>query len=120
MAYCGSCGSNKGESAVCPNCGVGGGATTPPPAPQQGWQQPAGYTQNVYVQNVGTNGMAIASLVCAFLCTPLAVIFGHIALSQIGKSGQGGRGLAIAGLVIGYISIAIGILIFVAAAGSGY
>jgi hypothetical protein len=37
----------------------------------------------------------------------LAVIFGHVALSQINKSGQAGRGLAIAGLVLGWIGVAI-------------
>src|SRR5699024_4880971 len=31
----------------------------------------------------------------------LAVIFGHIALSQIKKRGGGGRGLALAGVIIG-------------------
>jgi hypothetical protein len=39
----------------------------------------------------------------------LAVIFGHIALSKIKRSGGmlGGRGLAIGGLVTGYISLAL-------------
>jgi hypothetical protein len=37
----------------------------------------------------------------------LAVIFGHIALSQIHHSRQGGRGLAIAGLVLGYVGLAL-------------
>ena len=35
----------------------------------------------------------------------LAVIFGHIALSQIRRTGQGGRGMAVAGLVLGYIGL---------------
>ena len=37
----------------------------------------------------------------------LAVIFGHLALGQIGRSGglQRGKGLAIAGLVVGYLSL---------------
>lgn len=97
----------------------------PPSTPVPGagnWQAPGSYTQNVYVQNTGTNGMAIASFVCAFLCSLLAVIFGHIALSQIGKTGQGGRGLAIAGLVLGYIGVGIGIFVWLALVGaaSGY
>ena len=67
----------------------------------------------------GTNGLAIASLACgiASLCAGivtaiLAVVFGHIALAQISQSGgmEQGRGLAIAGLVIGYIFIALGVL----------
>jgi len=126
MAYCPSCGKNMGESSACPNCSQAAAASPPPSAPAPGagnWQTPGANTQNVYVQNVGTNGMAIASLVCAFLCSLLAVIFGHIALSQISKTGQGGRGLAIAGLVLRYIGIAIGAFVWLAligAASSGY
>lgn len=71
-----------------------------------------------------TNGMAIASLICAFVFWPLAIIFGHIALGQIRQSNgmQTGRGLAIAGLVLGYIALAstvlIVILVIIAAAGA--
>lgn len=61
-----------------------------------------------------TNGLAIASLVCGILglCTGIvsivAVIFGHISLGQIKRSGnmEQGRGMAIAGLILGYIGIA--------------
>jgi peptidyl-prolyl cis-trans isomerase B (cyclophilin B) len=49
-----------------------------------------------------TNAMAIASIVCAFILAPLGIIFGHISLSQIKKTGEEGRGLAITGLVVGY------------------
>ena len=62
-----------------------------------------------------TNGYAIASLVCAllnFFVLPLVgsilgVIFGHIALSQIARAGgtQEGRGLAVGGLVLGYVGL---------------
>jgi peptidyl-prolyl cis-trans isomerase B (cyclophilin B) len=47
--------------------------------------------------------MAIASLVCAFVFAPLGVVFGHLSLSQIKRTGEQGRGLAVAGLVIGYL-----------------
>lgn len=40
----------------------------------------------------------------------LAVIFGHIGLSQIKTTGEEGRGQAIAGLIIGYVTIALGLL----------
>ncbi|SDU77059.1 DUF4190 domain-containing protein [Jiangella alkaliphila] len=36
----------------------------------------------------------------------LAVIFGHIALKRTEQPNVGGRGLAVAGLVLGYIGIA--------------
>jgi peptidyl-prolyl cis-trans isomerase B (cyclophilin B) len=59
--------------------------------------------------------MAIASLICAFLFAPLGIIFGHISLSQIRRTGEQGRGLAIAGLVIGYLMTALTILAVVLA-----
>lgn len=61
-----------------------------------------------------TNAMAIASLVCAFLFAPLAILFGHLSLSQIKRSGEEGRGMAIAGLVIGYLLTVATVLILVA------
>lgn len=57
-----------------------------------------------------TNALAIASLICAFLFAPLAIVFGHLSLSQIKRSGEDGRGMAIAGLVIGYL-ITIGTIL---------
>lgn len=38
------------------------------------------------------------------------IITGHIAMAQIKKTHENGRGLAVAGLVIGYASIAIWVL----------
>lgn len=58
--------------------------------------------------------MAIASLVCAFVFAPLGIVFGHLSLSQIRRSGEDGRGLAIAGLVIGYVVTIATILAVVA------
>jgi hypothetical protein len=50
-----------------------------------------------------TTGLtAIAGIVC-----------GHMALSQIRRTGEEGRSLAIAGLVIGYGVLAIGLVLFV-------
>jgi peptidyl-prolyl cis-trans isomerase B (cyclophilin B) len=69
--------------------------------------------------------LAIASLVVSLICcAPLGVIFGHIAIGQIKKTGEGGRGLAIAGLIIGYIGIVGGLLFWIiavaASSSSGY
>jgi hypothetical protein len=61
-----------------------------------------------------TNPLAIASLIVSIVGFGLiGVILGHIALSQIKRSNgyERGRGLAIAGLIIGYAEIAIGLLI---------
>ena len=51
--------------------------------------------------------MAIASFVCAFFFFPLGIIFGHVALSQIKKTNEGGKGLATAGLILSYFAIFI-------------
>ncbi len=63
--------------------------------------------------------MAIASLVCGILgfmlCLPSigAVVCGHIARVQIRKDpAQGGEGMALAGLITGYIVLA-GSLIYI-------
>ena len=97
-----------------------------PPYGQPQYGQPAPYGQPQYghygyPQTTGTNGFAIASLICAFLCTPLGLVFGFIAKSQIKQTGQQGNGLATAGIVISGVSLAIGIFAFIAilvAAGS--
>ena len=54
----------------------------------------------------------IFSVIAMFLwiAPVLAVIFGHIGLGQIKRTGEEGRGQAIAGLIIGYVTIALGLL----------
>lgn len=60
-----------------------------------------------------TNTLAIVSLVSAFVVSIVAVITGHIALSQIKRTGETGRGMALAGLILGYIGVGFGVLFFV-------
>jgi peptidyl-prolyl cis-trans isomerase B (cyclophilin B) len=57
--------------------------------------------------------MAIAALVSAFVVAPLGIVLGHIALSQIHRSDEDGKGLAIAGLVIGYVFTGLCLLVIV-------
>jgi protein-disulfide isomerase len=54
-----------------------------------------------------TNTLSIVSLITGFFCSIAAVITGHLALNQIRRTGQAGRGLAITGLVLGYLGIGI-------------
>lgn len=61
-----------------------------------------------------TNTLAILALIFAFLFAPLGIIFGHIARGQIKRTGEDGDALALAGLIIGYIFTAIGVLAVVA------
>jgi type IV pilus assembly protein PilA len=70
-----------------------------------------------------TSGKAVASLVCglfvfAFPLSILAIIFGHLSLSEIRKSAGRlkGEGMAIAGLVLGYLGVAgVPIILIIAA-----
>lgn len=88
----------------------------PPPPPAYGQQQypqqppAAPQVQVVYAAPRPTNTMSILALIFAFVFSPLGVVFGHIGLSQIKRTGEQGRGLAIAGLVIGYLGIAVIVL----------
>ena len=85
----------------------------------QHYGQPAGY-----YQPPGTNGMAIGSLVSSlvgfvlgwafsplFLGMLVGIVLGHISLSQIKKTGEQGRGLAIGGLICGYVGTGIFVLL---------
>jgi len=36
---------------------------------------------------------------------PLGIVFGHIALSEINRTGQDGRAFAVAGLVLGCVGL---------------
>ncbi|MEA5457255.1 DUF4190 domain-containing protein [Sinomonas sp. JGH33] len=62
-------------------------------------------------QKTGTNALAIISLITSFFISIVGLILGVVALSQIKRTGEGGRGLAIAAIVIGSAGIAFGLLI---------
>jgi hypothetical protein len=101
----------------CPACGAaqppdpgGGGMPGYVPAPQSlPAAAPPPYAAGVAQT---TNGLAVASLVLGILWlfwlgSLLALIFGYIGKSQIDQSGgaQGGKGLAIAGIVLGWVGV---------------
>ena len=86
-----------------------------------------------------TNNMAITSLVLSivgtvgiFLCFFLAVlapagaITGHVALKRIKTSGQAGRGLALAGVIVGWLgtlgaaAMAVLFVVLIAYSNNGY
>jgi hypothetical protein len=75
------------------------------------------------------SGMAVTSMVLGIvgvflswflvgIPSILAVIFGHVALSDINKTKRPGSGMAKAGLATGYTVIGLWLLIFVLALGS--
>jgi hypothetical protein len=81
-----------------------GYAPQPGYAAPSGYAPPAGYGYPVYVQPAPSmNTLAIVALVLAFVFAPAAIVCGHIARKQIRSSGESGDGLALAGLICGYV-----------------
>lgn len=103
-------------------------ATQPPNPPASSAQAPTqeAPVRYVEVRSTRTNGFAIASLVLGivwiyWIGSILALIFGYIAKGQIDRSGgdQTGRGLAIAGIVLGWIGVGVLALLIVFGVGIG-
>lgn len=64
-----------------------------------------------------TNGLAVASLACGlaqFVFGPLptipAIVLGHVARHQIKRTGEQGAGMALAGLLLGWAAVILGII----------
>jgi type IV pilus assembly protein PilA len=114
---CPYCSASIAENVqFCPKCGTQMGSPLPDSPAYRG-PLPAGFEPP-------TSGKAIGSLISGvfFLFLPasiVAVILGHLSLSEIRKSAGRikGRGIATAGLVLGYIGIgAIPFIILIVAA----
>ncbi|GAA1149855.1 hypothetical protein GCM10009630_55290 [Kribbella jejuensis] len=79
---------------------------------------PSVYGGYGYTGSPGTNGLATASLICSLaglligLSAPVGIVLGIIALSQIKKRNQDGKGMAIAGVIIGSVLTVGTILLF--------
>lgn len=79
--------------------------------------QPHQYGPQQFGAQGQTNGLAIAALVCGvaqvflwFLAAIPAVVLGHMARKQIRQTGEQGDGMALAGLILGYIGLALTVL----------
>jgi len=109
VGRCASCGTPNYGTRFCESCGA---QYIPPVIIPQG-AMPG--------QFAPTNVMAIVALIFGILGgTLLPIIFGHVALSQIARTGERGHGMALAGTILGYLSSAVVlivlIVVFVAAA----
>jgi hypothetical protein len=74
--------------------------------------------QPVYVmappQSASTNTFAVVSMVLGIMGgTILPIIFGHIARRQIHSTGEKGNGMALTGLILGYIELGIVVILFI-------
>ncbi len=107
--FCPQCGTeNPQEATACSNCGSSLEAST------------TGVAQSAYAPAPPTSNTALVSLIMGILGwvvlpvigSLLAVVFGHAALGEIDRSGGriGGRGLAQAGLILGYAGLAVSVL----------
>ena len=62
-----------------------------------------------------TNGKAIASLILGivgvtgipFVASVIAIILGYMARREIAETGEDGRGLAIAGIILGWVGVVL-------------
>lgn len=114
--FCSQCGTSNADGAqFCSKCGAALRSAPPPnpaPAVMDAVQPPIWPAQS--------SGKALASLIFGlfffvFPAAIVAIVFGHLSLSEIRKSAGRitGRGLAMAGLILGYVGMAI--LLIVAA-----
>ena len=101
--------------------------TTPPPPPPPSPQAPyvpygappSPYGSAQPMQQ--TNGLAIASLIvsigslvfCCGLPAIVGAILGHVARKQIREQGQAGEGIALGGIVVGWIAFGLSIALVV-------
>lgn len=94
---------------------------------------PADYQQQPPMQPYGypvaqtTNGLAIAAMIVSIIAAvglciygfggllgPVGAVMGHVSRKQIRERGEGGEGMAMAGIIIGWIALAIGLAIIAA------
>ncbi len=119
-------GGDQGGYGATPAGGYGAALSGGYGAQQPGYGAPAagyGVSQGGPAQQ-GTNGLAIASLVSGvlgFLCLTAiaAVVLGVVALGQIRRTGKKGKGLAIAGIVLGVLWL-LGAIVLVPAGIAAY
>jgi hypothetical protein len=84
-----------------------------PPAYGRAYAGPVAYGQPYAAPRKQDNALAIGALVCSILgfcsgVTALAgLVMGHIALSKTNRGEAGGRGLATAAVIVGYVVVAL-------------
>ena len=104
------------------------GAQSPYGQYPQGPQSPYGQYQpwaqgySPYNQPAPVNGLAISSLVLGVLCClpGVGLVLGLIALRQIGRRGERGKGLAIGGSVLSGIGLALWVLLLATGGASDF
>lgn len=83
--------------------------------------QPYSSSPGAPAQRDTYNVLAIVGFIASFFVSIVGIVLGFVALSQIKRTGEKGRGLALAAIIIGFVAIALTILLvilFVVAAAS--
>ena len=89
-------------------------AATPAPAPAPPAPAPAAAAAPAPATGEKWNVLSIVAFVIVFLGFSLiSIILGFIGLNQIKKTGERGRGLALWAIVLGFVSIIIGIIFWI-------
>jgi hypothetical protein len=70
---------------------------------EQDWQPMTLTDDQTRITPATTNLLAVVSFVLSFVLTVPAVVCGHVALRQIRADRTRGRGLALAGVIVGYV-----------------
>lgn len=84
----------------------------PPPGHPYAYPTPPAPPPTAPPPPARTNGLAVAALVLGILFAPLGIVFGIVALVQINRKGEKGRGLAIAGVAVGSVSVVLSVTLF--------
>ncbi len=82
-----------------------------PPAPGYPAARRNGFALAALICGIGQFVLWIAFLVPGFVAAVLSIIFGSVALRQIRRTGEGGRGMAIAGIVCSVVGIVLVVLL---------
>jgi len=102
---------------------VGDVPPDPPMAPYPA-PGPYPYAPYGYYPSPPTSTLAILALVFAFVIPPAGLVLGIVGLRQISRTGEGGRGMAIAGVAVGgvftafFVIYLVLVIVFLASAAS--
>ena len=98
MKYCARCGAElHDEAAICTKCGC----------PVDGIRSPYNSSSSSY------NTLAIVGFVLSFFSTIVGLIISIIGYKQTKETGEKGKELALAGIIISSVGMAIAIIVFI-------
>ena len=76
--------------------------------------QPYSNQPGTPAQNEKFNVLSIVAIIGGFVIPIVGIIVGFISLSQIKRTGEKGRGLALTGIIVGIVLIALYIIFIIA------